>query len=95
MTNSLVRILISTCTAYVLFAHLKIEARPSEPTLQDWVGTHEAYPVTEALVSDPTVDASVPSGSSKTVMSFTDSSVETTVSLTALITFARRVFLSE
>lgn len=37
MTNALVRILISTCTAYVLFAHLKIEARPSEPTLQDWV----------------------------------------------------------
>ena len=41
------------------------------------------------------MDASVPSGSSKTVVSFTDSSVETTVSLTALITFARRVFLSE
>ncbi len=59
MTNALVRILISTCAAYVLFAHLKIEARPSEPTLQDWVGTHEAYPVTEALVSDPTVDAAV------------------------------------
>ena len=59
MTNALVRILISTCTAYVLFAHLKIEARPSEPTVQDWVGPHEAYPVNEALVSDPTVDASV------------------------------------
>ena len=59
MTNALVRILISTCAAYVLFAHLKIEARPSEPTLQDWVGTHEAYPVTEALVSDPTVDVAV------------------------------------
>ena len=43
----------------VLFTHLKIEAHPSEPTLQDWVGTHEAYPVTEVLVSDPTVDASV------------------------------------
>ena len=39
--------------------HLKIEAHPSEPTLQDWVGTHEAYPVTEALVSNPTVDAAV------------------------------------
>ena len=41
------------------------------------------------------MDASVPSGSSKTVVSFTDSSVETTVSLTADKTFARRVFLSE
>ena len=59
MTNALVRILISTCAAYVLFTHLKIEAQPSEPTLPDWVGTHVAYPVTESLVSDPTVDASV------------------------------------
>ena len=59
MKNGFIRILISICAAYVLFSHLKIEARPSEPTLQDWVGTHEAYPVTEVLVSDPTVDASV------------------------------------
>jgi len=59
MTNAFIRMLISTCAAYVLFAHLKIEAHPTGPTLKDWVGTHEAYPVTEALVSDPTVDASV------------------------------------
>ena len=59
MNNGFIRIVISICAAYVLFTHLKIEAHPSEPTLRDWVGTHEAYPVTEVLVSDPTVDASV------------------------------------
>lgn len=59
MKNGFIRILISICAAYVLFTHLKIEAHSSEPTLQDWVGTHEAYPVTEILVSDPTVDKSV------------------------------------
>lgn len=50
---------ISAGAAYILFTHLTIQAGPSEPTLQDWVGKHEAYPVTEALVSDPAVDKSV------------------------------------
>ena len=59
MTTTFIRILVSIGAAYVLFTHLNIEAHPSEPTLQDWVGTHEAYPVTEALVSDPTVDEGV------------------------------------
>ena len=59
MTTTFIRILVSIGAAYVLFTHLNTEALPSKPTLQDWVGPHEAYPVTEALVSDPTVDAAV------------------------------------
>ena len=56
MKNGFIRLLTSICVAYVLFTHLNSEAHP---TLQDWVGQHESYPVTEALVSDPTVDESV------------------------------------
>ena len=59
MKSGFIRILTSICAAYVLFTHLKIEAQPTEPTLQDWIGPHQVYPVTESLVSDPTVDESV------------------------------------
>ena len=59
MTTTFIRILVSIGAAYVLFTHLNTEALPSKPTLQDWVGPHGLPAVTEALVSDPTVDAAV------------------------------------
>lgn len=51
--------IISTSVACGLFSALKIDSPPEEPTLEDWVGEHKAYPVNEALVSDPSVDEAV------------------------------------
>ena len=53
----------------------------------------ESISTSSRLSGSATVAASVPSGSSKTVVSFTDSRVDTTASLTALITLLNRAFL--
>lgn len=59
MQTMIKEFLISTSVACGLFSALKVDPPPPEPTLQDWVGAHEAYPVNEALVSDPSVDEAV------------------------------------